>query len=151
MRSRCTYVAVWPAWIGFGGVSAPFWVAAVSFAEISVYVRGGLAGLDQFGRTLAAVSRSRTPGSSSDPDSEDSGSAAFAQRVHQAEQFRAERGEAEDVDKARSGVCTPRAAMWLKNAEPPLNPPPEINVEGFNIFFRLSARSSNTHQRGLII
>ena len=40
--------------------------------------------------------------------------------------------------------------MWLKNAEPPLNPPPEINVEGFNIFFRLSARSSNTRQRGLI-
>ena len=36
--------------------------------------------------------------SSSDPDSEDSGSAAFAQRVHPAEQFRAERGEAEDVD-----------------------------------------------------
>ena len=33
----------------------------------------------------------------------------------------------------------------------PLNPPPEINVEDFNIFFfRLSARSSNTHQRGLI-
>ena len=88
--------------------------------------------------------------SSSDPDSEDSGSAAFAQRVHPAEQFRAERGEAEDVDKVRSGECTPRAAMWLKNAEPPLNPPPEINVEGFNIFFRLSARSSNTHQRGLI-
>ena len=29
-------------------------------------------------------------------------------------------------------------------------PSPEINVEGFNIFFRLSARSSNTHQRGLI-
>ena len=73
--------------------------------------------------------------SSSDPDSEDSGSAAFAQRVHPAEQFRAERGEAEHVDTVRSGQCTPRAAMWLKNAEPPLNPPPEINVEGFNIFF----------------
>ena len=54
VRSRCTYVAVWPAWIGFGGLWAP--------------------------------------------DSEDSGSAAFAQRVHPAEQFRAERGEAEDVD-----------------------------------------------------
>ena len=36
---------------------------------------------------------------------------------------------------ARSGGCTPRVAMWLKNAESPLNPPPEINVEGFNIFF----------------
>ena len=54
----------------FGGLWAPFWVAAVSFGEISVYVCG--------------------------------------------------------------------------------DPPPEINVEGFNIFFRLSARSSNTHQRGFI-
>ena len=41
--------------------------------------------------------------SSSDPDSEDSGSAAFAQRVHPAEQFRAERGEAEDVDRSDRG------------------------------------------------
>ena len=77
--------------------------------------------------------------SSSDPDSEDSGSAAFAQRVHPAEQFRAERGEAEDVDSfvdtIRSRQCTPRAATWLKKTETPLNPPPEINVEEFNIFF----------------
>ena len=69
-----------------------------------MYVCGGLAGWDRFGRALGA----------------------------------------------RSGECTPRAAIWLKNAESPLNPLPEINVEGFNIFFRLSARSSNTHQRGLI-
>ena len=70
VRSRSTYVAVLPAWIGFGGVWAQFWVAAVDCGEISVYVCG--------------------------------------------------------------------------------DPPPEINVEGFNIFFRLSARSSNTHQRGFI-
>ena len=88
--------------------------------------------------------------SSSDPDSEDSGSAAFAQRVHPAEQFRAERGEAEHVDTVRSGQCTPRAAMWLKNAASPLNPPPKSMLKGSIFFFRLSARSSNTHQRGLI-
>ena len=106
VRSRCTYVAVWPAWIGFGGLWAP--------------------------------------------DSEDSGSAAFAQRVHPAEQFRAERGEAEHVDTVRSGQCTPRAAMWLKNAASPLNPPPKSMLKGSKFFFRTSARSSNTHQRGLI-
>ena len=48
------------------------------------------------------------------------------------------------------GLWAPFWVAAVKKAESALNPPPEINVEGFNFFFRLSARSSNTHQRGLI-
>ena len=66
VRSRSTYVAVWLAWIGLGGLWAPFWVAAVSFGEISVYVCGGLAGLDRFGGLwapfwVAAVKKAESP------------------------------------------------------------------------------------------
>ena len=39
------------------------------------------------------------------------------------------------MDTIRSRQCTPRAATWLKKTATPLNPPPEINVEEFNIFF----------------
>ena len=101
VRSRSTYVAVWLAWIGFGGLWAP--------------------------------------------DSEDSGSAAFAQRVHPAEQFRAERGEAEHVDTVRSGQCTPRAAMWLKNAASPLNPPPKSMLKGWVQYFFSSFSTFQQH------
>ena len=138
VRSRSTYVAVWTAWIGLGGLWAPFWVAAVDCGEISVYVCGGLDGLDRFGRY-------RIPGSCI-------GSGPCRYRVHGFKgvpAFFGRSDESSEDDQSGKSAEILRANR-LKNAETHLKPSPEINVEELQYFFRPSAPSSNTHQRGRV-
>ena len=102
-----------------------------------MYVCGGLAGLDRFWRALGAglgglwqrcFCPARAPGG--------------------AVPRRAWRGRA--CGHGQIGAMHAESGHVAQKRRITFEPSPEINVEGFNIFFRLSARSSNTHQRGLI-
>ena len=76
--------------------------------------------------------------SSADPISEDSGSAAFAQRVHPAEQFRAERGEAEDVDswtRSDRGNARRERPRGSKRPKHLRTLPPKSMLKGSIFFF----------------